>query len=235
VRQELRNWKDEPRARGSKFIPRDKPQPVSRDRLEIIKAALLLRVTVGHPYLEKRGIEPEILKSDRFMGTVAIDPRGNAIFPHYDRDELTGFTVKNDNFTGFSKGGTKALWRSNQQESDRRLVIVESAIDAMSYHQLKSNENTNTRYIATGGTISNYQLELIKTAMVEMTRLGGEIVIATDNDEAGNKLFLTLVQEAPSAQKVERHVPEQGKDWNELLQQEQQRELTQQRSIGWEL
>jgi 5S rRNA maturation endonuclease (ribonuclease M5) len=235
VRKELRNWLKAPQLQPSRFTPVDKPQSINRDRLEIIKAALLLRVTKSHPYLEKRGIEPAILKSDRFARTVAIDPRGNAIFPHYDRDGLTGFTVKNDNFTGFSKGGTKALWRSNQQEGDRRLVITESAIDALSYHQLKSNENTNTRYIATGGTISNYQLELIKTAMVEMTRLGGEIVIATDNDEAGNKLAKTLVQEAPSAQKVERHVPEQGKDWNELLQQVQQRELTQQRSIGWEL
>jgi DNA primase len=68
-----------------------------------------------------------------------------------------------------------------------------------------------------------------------MARLGGEIVIATDNDEAGNKLAKTLLQEAPSAQKVERHVPELGKDWNELLQQVQQRELTQQKSINWEL
>jgi hypothetical protein len=50
---------------------------------------------------------------DRFARTVAIDPKDNAIFPHYDQDKLTGFTVKNDNFTGFSKGGTKALWRSN--------------------------------------------------------------------------------------------------------------------------
>ena len=122
------------------------------------------------------------------MGTVAIDNRGNAIFPHYDKDGITGFTAKNENYTGFSKGGTKALWQSQPNESDRRLVIVESAIDAMSYHQLKSQENPHTRYISTGGTISSSQLDLIKTAMADMTRLGGEIVIATDNDRAGNKL-----------------------------------------------
>jgi hypothetical protein len=85
------------------------------------------------------------------MGTVAIDNRGNDIFPHYDGDGLTGFTIKNDNYQGFSKGGTKALWSSKPSESDLRLVITESAIDAMSYHQLFADKNPHTRYISTGG------------------------------------------------------------------------------------
>ncbi len=235
VRKELRDWRNKPRMQTSKFIPRDKPQAINSDRLGVIKAISGFKVAQKHDYLEKRGIKQSILTSDRFIGTVAIDPRGNAVFPHYDQDGLTGFTIKNDNFNGFSKGGTKALWQSKSQENDCRLVIVESAIDAMSYHQLFTDKNPHTRYISTGGTISSSQLDLIKTAMVDMTRLGGEIVIATDNDLAGNKLAKTLIQEAPLAQKIERHVPELGKDWNELLQQVQQRELTQQRSIGWEL
>ena len=76
------------------------------------------------------------------------------------------------------------MWKSKQQESDRRLVITESAIDALSYHQLFGHENLNTRYIATSGTISQGQLELISTAMAEVTNKGGEIVIATDMDRA---------------------------------------------------
>jgi hypothetical protein len=238
VRKELRNWKDEPRAYGSKSIPRDKPQPINSDRLKIIKAVSGFKVAVSHPYLEKRGIKQSVLKSDRFIGTVAIDNRGNAIFPHYDGDGLTGFTVKNENYQGFSKGGTKALWSSKLGESDRRLVITESAIDAMSYHQLFADQNPHTRYISTGGTISSSQLDLIKTAMAEMTKIGGEIVIATDNDLAGNKLFKTLTKEAPSLSLISRDVPKQGKDWNDLLQQTRQQEITrntQDRSRGWSL
>jgi DNA primase len=238
VRKELRDWRNEPRTQTSQFIPRDKPQAINSDHLSVIKAISGFKVAQKHDYLEKRGIKQSILKSDRFIGTVAIDNRGNAIFPHYDQDGLTGFTVKNENFTGFSKGGTKALWRSKQDEGDRRLVIVESAIDAMSYHQLKSNENTNTRYIATGGAISTAQLELIKTAMADMTRLGGEIVIATDNDAAGNKLAQTLAKEALSLSKISRDLPKQGKDWNELLQHTRQQEITrntQDKSWGWSL
>ena len=238
VRQELRDWRNEPRRRTSKFIPVTKPQPVTSDRLSIIKAASNFEVVQSHPYLEKRGIEQSILKGDRFMGTVAIDKRGNAIFPHYDQDGLTGFTIKNDNFTGFGKGGTKALWQSKQKESDRRLVITESAIDAISYHQLFGKENTKTRYIATGGTISSSQLDLIKTAMTEMTKISGEIVIATDNDVAGNKLFKTIAEEAPSKSKISRDVPERLKDWNEFLQHIRQKEITRDRknrSRGWSL
>ncbi len=110
-----------------------------------------------------------------------------------------------------------------------RLVITESAIDALSYHQLFSHENTNTRYIATGGTISNYQRELISTAMAEMATKGGEIVIATDNDEMGNKLAKTLVNVAPESSKVYRHVPKIDKDWNEFLQRDRLQELARQK------
>jgi hypothetical protein len=238
VRKELRDWRDEPRARGSEFRPREKPQSINSDRLGVIKAVSGFKVAQKHDYLEKRGIKQSILTSDRFIGTVAVDNRGNAIFPHYDQDGLTGFTVKNENFTGFSKGGTKALWRSQPHEGDRRLVIVESTIDAMSYHQLFADKNPHTRYISTGGTISHKQLDLIKTAMADMTKLGGEIVIATDNDVAGNKLFKTLTKEAPAKSKISRDVPKQGKDWNELLQHTKQQEITrntQDRSWGWSL
>ena len=185
------------------------------------------------------GIKRSIQKSDRFSGTVAIDDRGNAIFPHYDGDGLTGYSIKNSNFTGFSSGGTKTLWESNKSETDRQLVITESAIDAMSYHQLFGKENPHTRYIATSGTMSNYQLELIKTAMKEITKLGGEIVIATDNDEIGNKMAQTLVKIAPPSSQVYRHKPQHSKDWNEVVENQWQRILSQQkqqqRSRGLEL
>ena len=238
VRKELRDWRDEPRTRSSKFIPRDKPQPINSDLLSVIKAASGFKVAYEHPYLEKRSIDQATLTSARFVGTVAIDSRGNAIFPHYDQNGLTGYSIKNTKFTGFSRGGTKALWKSNQQKSDRRLVITESAIDALSYHQLFSHENTHTRYISTGGTISNYQQELIKIAMTDIAHLNGEIIIATDNDEIGNKLAETLANIAPDKNKIYRHLPKVEKDWNEVLQRDNLQKLARkqkQRSRGFEL
>ena len=65
--------------------------------------------------------------------------------------------------------------------------------------------------------------------MKEITKLGGEIVIATDNDEMGNKMAKTLVEVAP----------ENSKDWNSAVEKERQRILSlqkqQQRSRGLEL
>ena len=239
IRLELRDWLKEPSLQPSNFTPVNKPQPITKDHLKVIKAASSFKVVEEHPYLERRGIKRTIQKSARFSGTVAIDSRGNAIFPHYDRDGLTGYSVKNNNFTGFSSGGTKTLWQSNQSETDRSLIITESAIDAMSYHQLFGKENPHTRYIATSGTMSNYQLELIRTAMTEITSLGGEIVIATDNDEMGNKMAKTLVNIAPENSKVYRHQPQYSKDWNSAVEKERQRISSQQkqqkRSRGLEL
>ena len=106
------------------------------------------------------------------------------------------------------------------------------------YLAIFSVKLNHTRYISTGGTVSNSQLELIETAMAKMTKIGGEIVIATDNDMAGNKLFQTLSKKAPLQSNITRDVPKQGKDWNELLQQTRQREYLRQkqnRSRGLEL
>lgn len=229
IRLELRNWLKKPSLQPYKEAPINKPQPITKDRLKVILAASSFKVVEQHPYLERRGIKKAIQKSDLFLGTVAIDERGNAIFPHYGRDGLTGYSIKNNNFTGFSSGGTKTLWQSNKSETDRSLVITESAIDAMSYHQLFGKENPHTRYIATSGTMSNHQLELIETAMKEITSLGGEIVIATDNDEMGKLMAKTLVEIAPEDSKVYRHTPQQGKDWNDVVERERQRILSQQR------
>ncbi len=112
-----------------------------------------------------------------------------------------------------------ALWQSNQNEDDTRLVITARAIDALSYHQLFPHKHT--RYISTEGTPSNYQKELIIEAMAELNNTGDEIIIATDNDEVSNQLAATLASLAPSGTSVKRHAPESGKDWNECLQRQQ--------------
>ena len=98
------------------------------------------------------------------------------------------------------------------------MVITESAIDALSYHQLFPHEQTS--YISTEGTPSNYQKELIVEAMAELKLAGNEIIIATDNDEVGNRLADTLSSLAPSGTQIKRIAPESGKDWNEYLQRQ---------------
>ena len=114
----------------------------------------------SHPYLQgERKIFSKTLQSGRFYGQVFKDERDNAVFPYTDGERITGYELRNQDFQGFRKGGKKSLWLSNQREEDTRLVIVESPIDALSYHQL--NPHPDNRYLATGGTISNNQKELL--------------------------------------------------------------------------
>ena len=71
---------------------------------------------------------------------------GTILFPHHDANGLCGFETKSWRFTGFARAGSKALWWSKATPADNRLVIAESAIDAISYHQV--NPHPKTRYVS---------------------------------------------------------------------------------------
>ncbi len=213
VRKELRSWlNQDSRAVLGDVAP---PKPVNRERISLIKEFSGFSAPMNHPYLAERGIAFSTINSKRFTNRIATDSKENVIFPHYDRDGLTGYSIKNFNFTSFSGEGTRALWQSNPHEDDTRLVITARAIDALSYHQLFPHPHT--RYISTEGRPSNYQRELILEAMAELNNAGDEIILATDNDEAGNQLAHNLASLASHATQVKRHAPLSGKGWNEFL------------------
>ena len=56
---------------------------------------------------------PLLIADERFAGRIRIDNKGNAVFPHFDAEGLSGYELKNVEFTGFASGGAKALWLSN--------------------------------------------------------------------------------------------------------------------------
>jgi len=227
VRKELRPWLEGHSISPAEPIP--KPQPLEPDRFEILEKLSRMKETTSHPYLKHRGISKRILSSNRFAGTVLIDDLGRAIFPHHDEKGITGFEARNHDVKGFSRGGQKSIWRSNSYKSDRRLVVVESPIDALSYHQLYNEPHT--RYIATSGSVGERQLELMKSIFKKAISRDMEIEIATDKDEAGQKLYQQLLLQIPASVEVNRVTPKHHKDWNEVLQAElkRQRQLELQR------
>jgi hypothetical protein len=145
---------------------------------------------------------------------VRRDTRGNAVFPHYDRQGLAGFELKNKGFTGFSKHGIKAVWHSVNLCTARCVVLVESAIDGMSHAQLTGD--CGSAYLSTGGSMSDHQRDLVRSVLARADKRGAEIVLATDADEAGQKLA-EQVQALAAGVKMCRHEPAGGKDWNEVL------------------
>jgi len=168
---------------------------------------------------EQRGIPASLLRSARFAGKIKVDFRSNAIFPHADQDGPCGYEIKNSRFTGFAKGGDKGLWFSAANKADSTLVMAENAIDALSYAALYPDNHT--RYASTGGAMNPNQPALIASAVKRMGQ-GANIILATDNDEAGRVLadrIEALAQETGREDlQIIQDLPEgQGSDWNDVL------------------
>jgi hypothetical protein len=216
VRKRLREWigTARPSIQPSLFV-RDL-LPVSRDRGIVLKAWELAKACPSLPYLTGRGIGPDVLALDRFAGCVRVDQRNNVLFPHYDNEGLCGYEIKNKAFTGFAPGGIKGLWSSQTREEDNQLVLVESAIDGISYHILHGGDQT--RYVSTSGELNPRQSGLIREAIEKMPE-DALILIAFDNDEGGEKIAEEVRAIVPPERIAKRVLPDvgTGKDWNEML------------------
>lgn len=222
VRQILRPWVGQ----GILLLPRPIPgsfasqvERSSKDRQAIIKAFAAMSVADDHTYLQSRVIGKELLGDPRFAGRVYMDRHGAAIFPHEDEQGLCSYEIKNVDFTGYPPGSEKALWTSNTSEDDRRLVICESGIDALSYHAL--HPDPHTRYASAGGGWSDKTRALLKRAGAEHP--GPEIVLAFDNDDQGRKYEAEArALLAATGKAIITDYPPPGLDWNEQLQAQHQ-------------
>lgn len=217
VRKELRPWIGQPPVPVPPFPPLHKTE---KDRMKVEAAYAKMRDCVdGHPYLERRRALPaSLITSERFAGRIRIDVHGNAVFPHFDAEGLSGYELKNVEFTGFASGGTKALWLSNELPDDARLVITEAAIDALSHAVLFPD--IHARYASIGGKPNPQQPELIRAAAARMPH-GSEIVAAMDADADGRKLAEVVRDAVKLTGRADlRFVmqePEGAKDWNDQL------------------
>jgi hypothetical protein len=183
------------------------------DRALVARVFEAAHAVVNSDYLNTRGVRPAVLNSDRFFGTFREDSRGNVLFPHHDADGFAGFESKNRGWTSFSPGGVRALWRSNSFADDSQLVLVESAIDAISFHQV--HRAPRARYASTAGTLSEHQRLVLRETLNALPK-AITVVLAFDRDLAGDKLAEQV--RALGAAEFSRCYPPTGKDWNEHLQ-----------------
>jgi hypothetical protein len=210
---------EEIKARGLK-----KPRPTGKDLQRVIMA--YSKATSGIPlYLTKnRAIALEIINDTRFSGAVRVDANGNAVFPHYNEAGLCGYEIRGDNFKGFAAGGSKGLWFSSNLSQAKRLVITESGINALSHAQLKNDPEA--AYISIAGSMNEHQPELIKKVFEKAAERGAEVVLAVDNDKAGQDFAATIGAVASeNGLSFKSDVPKLN-DWNaELIEQERREEL----------
>jgi hypothetical protein len=115
---------------------------------------------------------------------------------------------------------------SHRRPHDRRLVLAESAIDALSYAALFPDAEDQTRYGSLGGK-PNFQQPALVQAIIAGLPERSEIVAAFDADEAGRGL-VDMLRLAVAGVATERgrtdlifkaHLPaSEGVDWNHVLQ-----------------
>jgi hypothetical protein len=223
VRQILRPWIGRP-AISSQF---PKLEPAGPDRMRVEGAYRRMAHAQRFPYLEhKRRVPAAVLLSPRFAGCMRIDCLGNTVFPHFDALGLCGYEIKNGGFTGFASGGQKGLWFSHTQSADRRLVLTESAIDALSYAALFPDAEDQTRYASLGGKPSSRQTALVQATIARLPA-GAKIVAAFDADDAGRQLVEAIREAVASVANrpgrgdliFEAQLPaKEGEDWNQVLQ-----------------
>jgi Toprim domain-containing protein len=225
VRKALRSWTNAPPELPD--FARAPIRHIPKDRAAVAATVEHATAVDSHPYLSRRGVSRDTLQHPRFRTTWRESgprrhehdlPSRTVLFLHRDEEGLCGFETKGWHFTGFARGGTKALWWSLAKPNDNRLVITESALDALSYHEV--NPHPRTRYVSFAGALNEQQPALIERAISWMPA-NSTVVAATDRDKDGERFAARISELCSNHSQVrfERHAPTRGKDWNDELQE----------------
>jgi len=230
VRKELRPWAGGAAQAGTLQRRPDaersaKPLRSNADRQQVSLAYSRMSPISGkHQYLQnERKIDAITLNDAKFSAQIRVDSHGNAIFPHFDRDGLTGYELRgvpnqHGNGKSFASGGEKGLWHSSNLGTASRIVIVESAINALSHAQLK--RDPGAAYVSVGGALSDKQRDLVAGLLEKALERGATIVLSLDKDAPGREHEEQIRQLAPEGLMVERQEPTYGKDWNDQVKHE---------------
>ena len=186
-----------------------KSRPVNTDPEPTREAAVIrsfdLKPLTDTSYLKSRGLSTATIQSVEFEGTIfnrTYYDRAhnrqhiNTVFPIRNEQGTVALIMRNQklNLMDGSKGD--GLWISNVKvvgpnQADR-MVITESPIDAMSFHQLKPPvEGEKRMYLSTAGTMATGTPDTVQKLIDRYQPK--QIIMANDNDNAGIKQNINLV------------------------------------------
>ncbi|QKG55014.1 toprim domain-containing protein [Hymenobacter sp. BRD67] len=154
-------------------------------------------------YLHNRHLSNETIDSPAFQGRVFTSQQGNfrnTAFPLYNEHGIATVEQRNDDYKHLLQLPKTGVWVSHPTDGKdtavQRLVVSESPVDAMSYHQLHHQGapgQPNTLYVATSGTVTERQVELIQKLIDKQEPK--EVVLANDNDAAGRRFNMNYLNE----------------------------------------
>jgi hypothetical protein len=219
VRQTLRQYLGEPEQGGQAATSPPLPAPAayapkpmeSADlETEAERRARLVAAVMGthaaltdRSYLHHRHLSDETIDSPAFQGRVFTSQQGhfrNTAFPLYNEHGIATVEQRNDDYKHLLQLPKTGVWVSHPTEGKdtpvQRLVVSESPVDAMSYHQLHhggADGQPNTLYVATSGTVTERQVELIQKLIDKQDPK--EVVLANDNDAAGRRFNINNLNE----------------------------------------
>lgn len=211
VHRECGSWT----SRGAQYVPgpAKAKEPTQDPRTQYTVA----KVVGASRCLAKYGLRRETQAHPRFQDTWRVDDRGRVLFPHHDPQGIQGFEVRGE-FVRSGFQGEGRLWHSRLHKDDLVLVCAESAINALSYHQL--HQRSDTRYLSTGGPVFPTQAELLTQAAAKLPN-NGVVVLAFDNDNYGNECAAIAAKVvAGKGVRVCRHAPPMREDttsWNDIV------------------
>ncbi|NHN93547.1 DUF3991 and TOPRIM domain-containing protein [Acetobacter sicerae] len=189
--------------------------------------AVVTRGSAAWTYLTLTRALPEgLLAHVARQGVLREGVNGTAWFAHHDNDgTLTGMEMRGPEYRGFSSGGGgKRLFRFRADEGKRpvrRLVICESAIDALSFAALDHTVfRQGTLYVSTAGGPGPDAWAELKALMASLPQAQGRVIAAVDADAQGDRyaenyiamgeeLGLLAMRLSPDAE---------FNDWNRVLQ-----------------
>ena len=172
-------------------------------------------------YLKSRGLTEETIYSPEFKNRIfnntLKDKDGNVfvntVFPLKNETGTISTIVRNETYNKIDQKRIDASWitcTKHKEGETQRLVIMESPIDGLSFHQLMPPQTDEKRvYLATAGKLSGTQPRFIQLAID--TLKPKQIILANDNDQAGinqniNIIGFIRIAGVEESQKIKAHL-----------------------------
>lgn len=175
-----------------------------------------------YAYLIKtRRIDPDIVRLMVEKGAIVQEAaHGNVCFIGFDKSGTPRYcalrgTVTDIPFKGEVEGSDKNFGFCIPGQS-RRLIIFESAIDALSYATLEKFGNKTAWQKDTKLSLGGCVIKALEQHLNDYPESYDEIRVAVDNDEAGHKFTAVVEKEYGDKYLITRHCPA-AKDFNEDL------------------